>query len=78
MPFPQDTEALAERLRACLQEDQELPRDWSSLFDDNLYKLHTDLVPEVGACLSPPPPPRLVGCRPIRMGAVQNKALEQI
>eukprot|EP00191_Tetraselmis_sp_GSL018_P015353 CAMPEP_0177593220 /NCGR_PEP_ID=MMETSP0419_2-20121207/9015_1 /TAXON_ID=582737 /ORGANISM="Tetraselmis sp., Strain GSL018" /LENGTH=499 /DNA_ID=CAMNT_0019084215 /DNA_START=322 /DNA_END=1817 /DNA_ORIENTATION=- len=42
-----DTEALAERLRACLQEGQEVSRDWASLFDTGLFKLHTDLVPEV-------------------------------
>mmetsp|Transcript_28767 Transcript_28767/g.81015 ORF Transcript_28767/g.81015 Transcript_28767/m.81015 type:complete len:501 (+) Transcript_28767:323-1825(+) len=41
-----DTEALAERLRACLQEGQDLPRDWAGLFDTGLFKLHTDLVPE--------------------------------
>mmetsp|Transcript_3146 Transcript_3146/g.7867 ORF Transcript_3146/g.7867 Transcript_3146/m.7867 type:complete len:512 (-) Transcript_3146:94-1629(-) len=44
-PLP-DTEALAERLRACLQEGEEPPRDWAALFDDGLFKLHTDAVPE--------------------------------
>ena len=34
-----DTEALAERLRSCLQEGEELPKDFTTLFDDTLYKV---------------------------------------
>lgn len=41
-----DTEALAERLRCCLQEGDELPRDFTTLFDDTLFKFDTNLVPE--------------------------------
>jgi len=41
-----DTEALAERLRSCLQEGEELPKDFTKLFDDTLYKLDTSLIPE--------------------------------
>mmetsp|Transcript_15415 Transcript_15415/g.21262 ORF Transcript_15415/g.21262 Transcript_15415/m.21262 type:complete len:474 (+) Transcript_15415:247-1668(+) len=41
-----DTEALAERLRCCLQEGEDLPRDFTTLFDSNLFNFHTNLVPE--------------------------------
>mmetsp|Transcript_31847 Transcript_31847/g.38538 ORF Transcript_31847/g.38538 Transcript_31847/m.38538 type:complete len:486 (+) Transcript_31847:279-1736(+) len=41
-----DTEALAERLRCCLQEGDELPRDFTTLFDDAMFKFDTNLVPE--------------------------------
>jgi intraflagellar transport protein 52 len=41
-----DTEALAERLRSCLQETEELPVDFTVLFDHNLFKYDTNLVPE--------------------------------
>jgi intraflagellar transport protein 52 len=41
-----DVEALAERLRSCLQEGDELPKDFTALFDDTLYKLDTGLIPE--------------------------------
>ena len=38
--------ALAERLRSCLQEGEELPKDFTALFDDTMYKLDTSLIPE--------------------------------
>eukprot|EP00232_Nephroselmis_pyriformis_P030578 CAMPEP_0182873168 /NCGR_PEP_ID=MMETSP0034_2-20130328/12154_1 /TAXON_ID=156128 /ORGANISM="Nephroselmis pyriformis, Strain CCMP717" /LENGTH=498 /DNA_ID=CAMNT_0025005799 /DNA_START=149 /DNA_END=1645 /DNA_ORIENTATION=- len=41
-----DTEALSERLRCCLQESEPLPRDFTTLFDDALFKFDTGLVPE--------------------------------
>ena len=41
-----DTEALAERPRACLRETEDLPKDFSALFDDAMYAMDTDLVPE--------------------------------
>mmetsp|Transcript_7612 Transcript_7612/g.17496 ORF Transcript_7612/g.17496 Transcript_7612/m.17496 type:complete len:440 (-) Transcript_7612:84-1403(-) len=41
-----DTEALSGRLRCCLQEADELPKDFTKLFDDTLFKFDTDLVPE--------------------------------
>jgi len=41
-----DTEALAERLRCCLQEGEELPKDFTTLFNDTLFKFDTNLVPE--------------------------------
>jgi len=41
-----DMEALAERLRCCLQEPEELPSDFSKLFDLKLFSYHTDMVPE--------------------------------
>eukprot|EP00899_Mesostigma_viride_P004969 jgi/Mesvir1/14473/Mv05180-RA.2 len=41
-----DTEALAERLRSCLQEGEEVPKDFTTLFDDLLFKLDTALIPE--------------------------------
>lgn len=38
---------LAEQLKTCLQESEEVPRDLTSLFTNNLYKLDVDLVPRV-------------------------------
>lgn len=44
-PVP-DVTALADRLRSCLQESEEVPKDFTKLFTDKLYKFDTDLVPE--------------------------------
>jgi len=41
-----DTEALAERLRACLQEGEELPVDFTTLFDHTLFKYDTNIIPQ--------------------------------
>lgn len=41
-----DMEALAERLRCCLQETEELPSDFTSLFEHKLFDYNTDLIPE--------------------------------
>ena len=42
-----DTGALAMRMRCCLQEADEVPQDFTQLFDDTLFQLHTDKIPEV-------------------------------
>ena len=42
-----DTAALSERLRVCLQEGDENPRDFTSLFDLSLYQLDTTSLPKV-------------------------------
>jgi|TARA_B110000090_G_scaffold206412_1_gene255809 intraflagellar transport protein 52 len=39
-----DTEALSERLRSCLQESEEVNRDFTKLFDDQLFSFNTDLI----------------------------------
>jgi intraflagellar transport protein 52 len=44
-----DTEALAERLRPCLQEPDELPRDFMQCADYSLFRFSTHLVPEAVA-----------------------------
>jgi len=41
-----DMEALAERLRSCLQEPEELPSDFTRMFDLKMFSYHTDMVPE--------------------------------
>jgi len=41
-----DITALADRLRSCLQESDELPKDFRKMYNDKLYKFDTDLVPE--------------------------------
>lgn len=41
-----DITALSDRLRSCLQESDELPRNFTQLFNDKLYKFDTDLIPE--------------------------------
>jgi intraflagellar transport protein 52 len=40
------TQGLAMNLRSCLQENEPLPRDFTQLFDDSLFKFDTDLIPE--------------------------------
>eukprot|EP00760_Papus_ankaliazontas_P030119 PhM_4_TR4615/c0_g1_i1/m.95162/K19681/IFT52; intraflagellar transport protein 52 len=42
-----DTAALADRLRVCVEEPDELPRDFTKLFDLTQFRFDTDLVPEV-------------------------------
>jgi intraflagellar transport protein 52 len=42
-----DTGALALRMRCCLQEADEVPQDFTQLFDDTLFQLHSDKIPEV-------------------------------
>ncbi|DAZ98060.1 TPA: hypothetical protein N0F65_001935 [Lagenidium giganteum] len=41
-----DTQALSERLRSCMQESEELPKDFTRLFDSALFKFDTSLIPE--------------------------------
>lgn len=41
-----DITALADRLRSCLQESDDLPKDFTTLFNNSLYKFDTDLVPQ--------------------------------
>jgi intraflagellar transport protein 52 len=41
-----DTQALSERLRSCMQESEELPKDFTRLFDGELFKFDTSLIPE--------------------------------
>lgn len=41
-----DITALSDRLRSCLQEADELPRNFMTLFHEKLYKFDTDLIPE--------------------------------
>lgn len=41
-----DITALADRLRSCLQESEEMPKDFTTLFSNGLFKFDTDLVPE--------------------------------
>jgi len=41
-----DIESLADRLRSCLQDSEELPLDFTQLFDHNLFKFDTNLIPE--------------------------------
>eukprot|EP00325_Prymnesiales_sp_UTEX-LB-985_P004428 CAMPEP_0174694526 /NCGR_PEP_ID=MMETSP1094-20130205/1094_1 /TAXON_ID=156173 /ORGANISM="Chrysochromulina brevifilum, Strain UTEX LB 985" /LENGTH=452 /DNA_ID=CAMNT_0015890783 /DNA_START=54 /DNA_END=1412 /DNA_ORIENTATION=- len=41
-----ESEALAERVRCCLQETEEVSKDFTTLFDDQLFKFDTSLIPE--------------------------------
>ena len=47
-----DSEALAERVRCCLQETEEVTKDFTTLFDDSLFKFDTSLIPEAVALYS--------------------------
>ena len=40
-----DTCKLADQLRVCLQESDEVPSDYTRLFDTRLYSISTSLVP---------------------------------
>lgn len=40
------TQALADNFKSCLQEAEPLPRDFTQLFDDTLFKFDTNLIPE--------------------------------
>jgi len=42
-----DTASLADRLRVAVEESEELPRDFTQLFDTKLFSFDTDLIPEV-------------------------------
>ena len=42
-----DTATLSERLRVCLQEGDENPRDFTTLFDLSIYQLDTTSLPKV-------------------------------
>eukprot|EP01137_Pigoraptor_chileana_P014410 Opistho-2@5008 len=44
--FLPETAALSERLRSCLQESEEIPKDFSQLFNHSLYKLDTSVIPD--------------------------------
>ena len=41
-----DIASLSERLRSCLEDTEEIPRDFTTMFDDSLFKFDTDLIPE--------------------------------
>ena len=41
-----DITGLADHLRSCLQDSEELPKDFTTLFSQSLYKFDTDLIPE--------------------------------
>lgn len=41
-----DITALADRLRSCLQEADELPRQFTTLYNQKLFKFDTDAIPE--------------------------------
>lgn len=42
-----DTTALAERPRACLEECEEVPRDFTTLFDSTMFGFDVSMVPQV-------------------------------
>jgi intraflagellar transport protein 52 len=44
-----DTASLAERLRVAVEESEDLPRDFTQLFDTGMFKFDTHLIPEVVA-----------------------------
>jgi len=44
-----DTQSLADKVKGCLQEGEDVPRDWTTLFDDSLFKFDTALIPEAVA-----------------------------
>lgn len=45
-----DTASLSERLRVAVEESEELPRDFTKLFDLTTFKLDTNMIPSVVEC----------------------------
>ncbi|KAJ3311687.1 Intraflagellar transport protein 52 [Boothiomyces sp. JEL0838] len=41
-----DTAKLSETIRSCLQESEDLPKDFTTLFDTKLFKFDTSLIPQ--------------------------------
>ena len=41
-----DISKIADELKTCLQESDDIPRDITALFDNSLFKLDTSLVPK--------------------------------
>lgn len=41
-----NTEALSQSLKPCLQGLEELPRDFTKLFDSNMFRFDTDIIPD--------------------------------
>lgn len=41
-----DTATLCGNVRSCLQESEDVPRDFSKMFDETLFKFDTNLIPE--------------------------------
>lgn len=41
-----DITSLADKLRSCLQESDDLPKDFTTLFNEKLFKFDTDLIPQ--------------------------------
>lgn len=41
-----DITSMADKLRSCLQESEDLPKDFTTLFKDNLYKFDTEHIME--------------------------------
>jgi len=41
-----DTESLAERPRCCLEDTEDVTKDFTTLFDESLFKFDTSLIPE--------------------------------
>ncbi|CAB4065322.1 IFT52 [Lepeophtheirus salmonis] len=56
-----DTPKVSDQLRVCLQESEEVPQDFTRLFDHKLFSVNTDFVPaainaynQLGAAVFPP------------------------
>lgn len=41
-----DIGSMSERLKSCLEESEELPRDFTTLFDDTMFRFDTNMIPE--------------------------------
>ena len=46
-----DVGTMSERVKVCLQETDEVPRDFTSLFDLSMYKMDTSVLPDVIKCV---------------------------
>lgn len=70
-----DTESLAERPRCCLEDTEDVTKDFTTLFDESLFKFDTSLIPEAvqlykvraGARARPPARPPAPACTRARV-----------
>ena len=52
--FVPDRKLLAERLKNCLQESEDVPKDFTTLFSQDLFKFDMSLVPDAVKLYSVP------------------------
>ncbi|KAJ1334325.1 hypothetical protein BSLG_008160 [Batrachochytrium salamandrivorans] len=73
-----ETAKLSETLRSCLQESEDLPKDFTTMFDMKLFKFGTDLIPTAARLYSfeTPLPPLLPAVFPPKLKDLPPPSLD--